>query len=149
MARVQGHDRDMVAAKYGVKSWTIRKREQREGWPLLDKARKELSKLAKEPVQMAPKEPKIDSNGGVKALTQDNLSQIALNHPILMAEYLQKKRDQMLSQDLLSAPDNWKNANTLDQMLRRAAGLDRPQTQVQVNLWQGSGAAPVQTFDID
>lgn len=141
LERCQGKTREAVALKHGVKTETIRKREQRELWPIIDRARRELG--------LSQRLSQKEENRELKAETEANMTHIALNHPVLMAEYLAQKRDQMLSQDLLQAPDNWKNANTLDTMLRRAAGLDKPQTQVQVNLWQGGQSVPVQTFDVE
>ena len=62
-------------------------------------------------------------------------------HPVKMANYLSQKLNVTMENDLLSAPSTWKDVNTADSMLRRSLNLDKPQTNVQVNLWDREGYA--------
>lgn len=71
----------------------------------------------------------------------ERLAQHAQAHPLAMAEYVAKKRDEAFQTDKIPVPASWRELNQLDHIARRNMGIERSEStgvQVNVGVW-GNG----------
>jgi hypothetical protein len=120
-----------LSDKYGVNVNTIRQRRYNDGaWRIAYDRLKESAlvegKKAVETVKTAPL----------------SIAEITALSPELLANYLYNALKCSVEQGLLPLPSSWSEAKTAMDMLWKATGQDKPQTNVQLNLWSGSSASP-------
>lgn len=127
-AVIAGISYEQVAGEYGVSSGTIRERARHEQWP----APRRIKKMAlahKEKMNLTQSDKGRKSSEIVALSLAERGEQHALNVFAVTSKVLRR------SLDKLPDPKDWKTAQIVDLMARRAAGLDRPETaNVSVNL---------------
>lgn len=139
-----GVDDETLSASYGVSREAIRKARQRGKWMTPERllAQAEQQRLAERHKHIATGSVSRMSQSPIQAMeiAGKSLAEMGESHPLRLARYLSDKIQRAVEADALPEVENWKNLATADGMLRKALGLDRPQQNIQVNLW-GSGTS--------
>lgn len=105
-----------------VSHWAIRKRAEREQWPLPER----VAKKAQELVQ------KIVQNNDLSDKSAQNWAQNGENHRALAFKVASKAMNSVAA----APPEvkDWSDVERIDKIARRAAGLDTTETTVQANV---------------
>lgn len=133
-ASEQGVSDVALEEQYGVPRNAIKQRRFREDWitpAKLAEAAEIASIKAKRSNRVTDVTGKQKSPSAL-AVTAENLGEKAAAYSLKVFEAASKLAQKGLKE--LPIPDDWKSFNVADQVVRRAAGLDKPQTAVQVNL---------------
>lgn len=133
-AAIAGVPYSKIADTWQIKENAIRQRAWREKWAVPNR----ITQMAKEYGVTSCNEG--GQNKQIARVAGDSLAEIQERHPLRLAKYLEDKLKLAIQTDTLPVPANWKDANTADSMLRRSLGLDKPQTNVQLNLWNSTGS---------
>jgi hypothetical protein len=120
-----------IAAKYNVSEGTLKARSAREKW-----------------IEMRPETHATEAaaratvvQGGVLEGAKEAAKQVAQSWAERGEKYrtmMFDKTSSLMQQATLSPPKNWKDAEIVDKMARRAAGLDNLETQVNTIIGIGS-----------
>ncbi len=132
-AAIAGVEYPALSQIFKVPEGTIRSRSSRENWPV-------TFKLGPKNRPATEKQQK-DSNETALQVVKLSLAQIGEQHPLKVAQYASAKLSEAIAGDLLPVPTTWKDANTVDTIVRRAIGLDKASVNVQIGAWSAPGAA--------
>jgi hypothetical protein len=148
IANIRGVDDPDLARQFGVTEVAIRKRRSRD--PVWQAAVSDRThyKVVKSKVAKASERAKSHAlsqrdvlnvtkadSEAISASVNGSLVAIRERHPLKMATFLEKKLGQAIENDSIPAPECWRDLNTADTMLRRAVGLDKQETSVNLNFW--------------
>lgn len=132
-AYIAGVPSKRIADEFGITHGSIREAARKAGWPTPTKIKRMVDSAkeqAKENGLMT-----VSDKGSKTALilTSETLSEAAAAYSLAIFDATSKANVRAVTN--LPDPTNWKTAAIVDQMARRAAGLDRPEsTSVSVNL---------------
>lgn len=141
---IAGVSSKALSHEFGIPDDTIRQRASHENWPVPGK----IEKLVKQAKQMQENGNLTVSHNGVShsqkatVLTAETLQEQASAYSLKMFKFASKSA--LAGSKVVTTPDNWKSLDTADRMARRAAGLDKADSQsVTVNLggWQAAVTA--------
>ena len=119
---ITGIPMEELAKRYEIGAGTIRKRAFDKKWPIPSK----IKRLAREQGLKV-----TDGNESLK-IAAESLQERAEAYSLTIFNKVSSLAKKGLSN--VPIPQNWKELDTADRMARRAAGLDKPAQNVQINL---------------
>jgi len=141
---------DKVAAKFGVKSGTLRQKAARGGWVTRKDFKTAVSGAnnVKSNVEIVHSEAQMERGKGSKetvlALIEESLSERGAAYERM----IEAKMVPLMKAATIVAPKTWKDAETADKLIRRALHLESGDNQVNVAIVPGAWAAMnVKTID--
>lgn len=134
-AMIAGVDSKRLAFEFGISASTIRDRAMNEKWPIPNRVKEITEEYQKSKQELSNGIPTVSDKGGKSALqvVGETLQEKAEAYGLIVFNKTSEAVKKALDQGL-PTPDNWKTLAIADQMARRAAGLDKPQTQVNIAL---------------
>ena len=134
---------ETLSEQFQVSRESIRKRRQLEKWITPEKAHQAaaIEKVKRSSIATGSISRISQMESGAVAIVGSSLAEIGERHTHRMSKYLEDKLGKALDTDSVPLPSSWKDLNTADTMLRRSLGLDKPQTNIQLNMWGGSGSS--------
>lgn len=120
-----------VAGEFQIPEATIRKRASWEKWPVPARL-EELAKEQKGKRNLTVSHKGRPAAGKAGEIMGKSLAEQGEAHALKVFQHTSKKLLRALPS--LPDPQTWKDANTVDSMARRAAGLDKPTAQLAVQV---------------
>jgi len=120
-----------IAHKFGIRTGTIRTRRYDDtewllAWQQMQSQRMEAKRTPSPPSELS-----------TETMGNASLEEIADENPRLIAGFSHSKIKESIQTNSIPAPQSWSELKTAVEILRKAVGLDRDQSPVQVNLWGG------------
>lgn len=125
-----GVDDVTLSQRFGVTRGSIRIRRLREGWITAEKLESQANAMRDRRVVDAGKKPHVTA----LEVVASTLGERAESYSLRMFDWASGQADKSMKSNAIQPPSNWKELDTADRMARRAAGLDKQTTAVQVNL---------------
>lgn len=129
-----GVDDETLSQTYGIAKASIRQRRKRGNWltprKLMEQA--EIEKVKSRCRTMGSGLSRVSHGPSALELTAQNLAQRAESYSLNVFNKVSALAEKGL--DSLPVPDSWKSFQIADTVARRAAGLDKAQQDVTVNL---------------
>lgn len=131
-----------LCTQYGIRQGTLYQRRYNDpNWLALWRAGPQRS--GKAPESTVPK----DLSPAIQEASSMSLEELAQNNPLLLAQYTHSKIKEAVQTDSLPTPSSWGELKTASEIFRKAVGLDKEQSPVQINLWgqnqDGLASGPV------
>lgn len=120
-----------IAHKFGIRTGTIRTRRYDDTEWLLAWQQMQSQRMDAKRTPSPPSELSTETMGNA------SLEEIADENPRLIAGFSHSKIKESIQTNSIPAPQSWSELKTAVEILRKAVGLDRDQSPVQVNLWGG------------
>jgi hypothetical protein len=120
-----------IAHKFGIRTGTIRTRRYDDtewllAWQSQQSDRREAKRTPSPPSELS-----------TETVGNASLEEIADENPRLIAGFSHAKIKESIQTNSIPAPQSWSELKTAVEILRKAVGLDKDQSPVQVNLWGG------------
>jgi hypothetical protein len=120
-----------IAHKFGIRTGTIRTRRYDDtewllAWQSMQSDRREAKRTPSPPSELS-----------TETMGNASLEEIADENPRLIAGFSHSKIKESIQTNSIPAPQSWSELKTAVEILRKAVGLDKDQSPVQVNLWGG------------
>lgn len=131
-----------LCARYGIRTGTLYQRRYNDPtWLALWRAGP--AKPGKAPEKSLPQ----GLSPAVQSAADMTIEELAQNNPLLLAQYTHSKIKEAVQTDSLPTPSSWGELKTASEIFRKAVGLDKDQSPVQINLWgtnqDGLASGPV------
>lgn len=142
-AAILGVSMEDLSKQFAVGAGTIRKRAWDKQWPIPSKIRRLVEQQREQGNKIKVTDSR-SSNAEALKVTAETLQERASAYSLRMFDYASGQVEKAVKAELVPTPDNWKSLDTADRMARRAAGLDKADSQsVTVNLggWQAAVTA--------
>lgn len=142
---IKGIPDSQICETYGIRSGTLYQRRYNDSaWLALWRAG--AQKPGKVPEKLLPE----GLSPAVQEAASMSLEELAQNNPLLLAQYTHSKIKEAVQSDSLPTPSSWGELKTASEIFRKAVGLDKEQSPVQINLWgtNQDGLAAGPTIDV-
>ncbi len=143
-ASEQGVSDPDLQAKFGVSKNAIQQRRFREKWitpatiaqeALVQQARNKARGMGNQSIVRG-----VSETPTAIAVVASTVAEKGEAHALRVLDFASRMTAEAIAGEKVPTPSNWKELDTADRMARRAAGLDKPQTNVQINVGGMFGA---------